>query len=191
VRTAPGYCDGKNNISGKKVAAKELQPKRKQSAVQPARNGFNQEVDPGPGFVAPVDADQEPAEAAAQLTPKSGRMPVANEAEDRLSRKKSKLEAALKELRDRERGRNLKRFAIVGRAVLAHAGRDPAYKEGLLAVLDAELRKSSERELFGLSSETGTGRKGRRPQRAETPAAASEPPAATGEGAPFMGVKQG
>jgi hypothetical protein len=87
---------------------------------------------------------------------------VADETEDRLSRKRSKLEAALKALRDRERERDLKRYAIVGRAVLSHASRDPAYREGLTAVLDAELHKSSERELFGLPPSGSTGRQRRR-----------------------------
>jgi len=117
---------------------------------------------------------------------------VPDEAEDRLSRKRSKLEMALKELRDREKERNLKRFAIIGRAVMARASRDPAYKEGLMAVLDAELHKGSERELFGLSPEGSTGRRGRRRQMEATAETAPEPQAPTGEpGAPFMGVTRG
>jgi hypothetical protein len=108
-------------------------------------------------------------------------MPVAKAAEDRLSRKKSKLEAALKELRDRERLQTMRRLAIVGRAVMARASRDPNYKEGLLAVLDAELHKDSDRELFGLQPKPGTGRRGRRRQREETLEPAPEAAAAIGE----------
>jgi hypothetical protein len=140
--------------------------------------------------VAPVDGLIQQAEGASHFTPRSGKKPVADEAEDRLSRKRSKLEAALKELRDRERERSLRRFAIVGRAVLAKASREPAYKESLLAVLDAELHKSGDREIFGLSPQTETARRGRRSQLQAPLERQPEPETASAEAPPFMGVRQ-
>ena len=115
---------------------------------------------------------------------------MANAAEDRLSRKRSKLEAALKAIRDRERMQVLKRCAIVGRAVLAHAGRDPTYREALMGVLSAELRKGTERELFGLPVEGGTSRRGRA-RKAEAAETAPEPATVTGGVAPLPGETQG
>ncbi len=111
-----------------------------------------------------------------------------NASEDKLSRKRSKLEAALKVLRDRERVRDMKRYAIVGRAVLARVGRDPAYREALMGVLGAELRKGTERELFGLPVEGGTSRRGRARKVEE---AATEPAALTGEPVTLQGETQG
>ena len=96
---------------------------------------------------------------------------------DRLSRKQSKLKAALKELREQVRGRDLKRFAIVGRAVLARADRDPAYRENLMSILDAEISKESERELFGLAPGTGGKRGGRRKKAEEGGPAEDREPA--------------
>jgi hypothetical protein len=107
---------------------------------------------------------------------------------DKLSRKRSKLETALKQLRDQERVRDLKRHAIVGRAVLARAGRDPAYREALTRLLSAELRKASERELFGLPAEDGTDRRGRARKVEEAP---PEPAERTGEPEALPGGTQG
>jgi hypothetical protein len=109
-------------------------------------------------------------------------MPVSEPTEDRLSRKRSKLEAALKELRERERERIMKKHAIVGRAVLARADRDPSFRDNLMSVLDAELTKGSERELFGLAAGSGARGRGRR-RKAETigETGTGEPPPATNE----------
>jgi hypothetical protein len=69
---------------------------------------------------------------------------------DALRKRREKLEAELAVLRDQERTAAEKCHAIAGRAVLDHAARNPAFKQELMRVLDAQLVKGRERKLFGL-----------------------------------------
>jgi hypothetical protein len=64
---------------------------------------------------------------------------------------------------DRERSVT-EQYAIAGRAALDHAGKNPGFKEELTRALDAELTKSQERKLIGLTlSNTGRGANKRLP----------------------------
>ena len=70
---------------------------------------------------------------------------------ERLQARRLKLEAELKALREIVRQEEEKRQAIAGRAVLAHAQDDAAFRAQLAAILDRALTKRRERKLFGLS----------------------------------------
>jgi hypothetical protein len=89
---------------------------------------------------------------------------------DVLRKKREKLEAELAVLRDQERTAAGKSHAIVGRAALDHAAKNPAFKRDLMRALDAELVKGRERRLFGLAVSART----EAAEAAATEAAATE-----------------
>ena len=69
----------------------------------------------------------------------------------RLRERRAKLEAELEELRAQEQAAEERRCLIVGRAVLDHAVRDETFRAELMALLDRQLSKKRDRQLFGLA----------------------------------------
>lgn len=78
---------------------------------------------------------------------------------ERIRAQREKLEAALRELQEQERQQEEQRAMIIGRAVLAAAEQDPAFRDQLTALLDRSVSAARERKLLGLGA---TSRRGRR-----------------------------
>ena len=66
-----------------------------------------------------------------------------------------KLEAELRAIRTAEEKERSTKDALAGRAVLARAETDPAFKQTLTAILEATITKPKERKLLGLSNGRG------------------------------------
>ena len=86
---------------------------------------------------------------------------------ERIRAKREQLEATLRELQELERAHTDQRAAIIGRAVLAAAELDPAFRDQLSAILDQFVTASKERKLVGLGASARSGRR-----RTTEPAAA-------------------
>ena len=83
---------------------------------------------------------------------------------ERIRAKREKLEATLRELQEQERQHEDQRAAIIGRAVLAAAELDPAFRDQLSAILDQFVTASKERKLVGIGASSRRGR----PRAADT-----------------------
>ena len=71
--------------------------------------------------------------------------------QERLRDRRARLEAELKALRAKEAAEEERRCLIVGRAVLDHAAGDDAFRTTLMTILDRQLSRKRERQLFGLA----------------------------------------
>ncbi len=78
---------------------------------------------------------------------------------ERIRAKREKLEAALRELAEQERQQEDQRAAIIGRAVLAAAKQDPAFREQLNAILVRSVTAARERKLLGLGASSRRARR--------------------------------
>ena len=83
---------------------------------------------------------------------------------ERIWAQREKLEAALRELQEQEQAHADQRAAIIGRAALAAAELDPAFRDQLSAILDQFVTASKDRKLVGI----GASSRGGRPRPADT-----------------------
>lgn len=81
-----------------------------------------------------------------------------------LADQRRKLEAKLRAIKAKEAEAANQRFIVAGRAVLAHADADPAFRQQLRQVLARQLQKQRERALFDLDG-------GEAPAGGDTPTA--------------------
>ena len=78
---------------------------------------------------------------------------------ERIRAKREKLEAVLRELAEQEQTQADYRAAIIGRAVLAEAELDAAFRDQLNAILDRSVSGTKERKLLGLGASSRRGRR--------------------------------
>ncbi len=75
-----------------------------------------------------------------------------------LRAQRRKLEAKLRAIKGQEQAEANRRLIVAGRAVLAHAETDPAFRNQLHTILTEQVKKKRERQLFALDGEgTPTG----------------------------------
>ena len=70
-----------------------------------------------------------------------------------LSEQRRKLEAKLRAIKQQEEAEANRRLIVAGRAVLAHAETDPAFRDQLHTILATQVTKKRERALLDLDGE--------------------------------------
>jgi hypothetical protein len=89
-----------------------------------------------------------PLDATCRYREKEGTMPRGNASS--LSEQRRKLEAKLRAIKQQEETEANRRLIAAGRAVLAHADQDAAFRDQLHGILTTQVKKKRERALFDL-----------------------------------------